>query len=230
MTISFTNLQPSLALTQVVITEGVYPFRDGGSATGDTLGFIMNFAGNFAPGGSLQAAGQLLGITSDTALFSLLGTTFGGNGRTDFALPNLDGEAMIGAGGANLTGAVTGTSTVTLTTANLPAPGGADQPVDNLQPSLPVQTLICVSGALPGEGAAFIGEVAQFAGNFVPSGWAAANGQTLAISGNEALYSVIGNLYGGDGETTFALPDLEGKLIAGASPRSRLERAMAARR
>ena len=218
MATSFTNLQPSLALTQVVITSGLFPSSDSGSATGDTLGFIANFASVFAPGGSLPASGQLIGIATNPALFSLLGTTFGGDGKTTFALPNLDGEAMIGAGGANLAGAATGTNTVTLTTANLPAPGGADQPVDNLQPSLPVQTLICVSGALPGEGAAFIGEVAQFAGNFVPSGWAVANGQTLAISGNEALYSVIGNLYGGDGETTFALPDLNGKLIAGASP------------
>ncbi len=54
----------------------------------------------------------------------------------------------------------------------------------------------------------FIGEVIQFAGNFAPRGWAFADGTVLQISQNTALFSLLGTNYGGDGRTTFALPDL----------------------
>ena len=57
-------------------------------------------------------------------------------------------------------------------------------------------------------GEPFIGEVIQFAGNFAPRGWAFAEGQILSISQNTALFSLLGTNYGGDGRTTFALPDL----------------------
>ena len=62
----------------------------------------------------------------------------------------------------------------------------------------------------------FIGEVTLFAGNFAPRGWALCNGQLLAISQNTALFSILGTTYGGDGRTTFALPDLRGRSIVGA--------------
>jgi microcystin-dependent protein len=55
----------------------------------------------------------------------------------------------------------------------------------------------------------FIGEVRIFAGNFAPVGWMFCNGQLLAISQYDALYALIGTTYGGDGQTTFALPDLQ---------------------
>jgi len=58
----------------------------------------------------------------------------------------------------------------------------------------------------------FIGEIQEFAGNFAPRGWAYCDGQLLAISSNTALFSIIGTIYGGDGRTTFALPDLRGRL------------------
>lgn len=57
----------------------------------------------------------------------------------------------------------------------------------------------------------FIGEIIMFAGNFAPRGWALCHGQLLAISSNEALFSILGTTYGGDGRTTFALPDLRGR-------------------
>ena len=53
-----------------------------------------------------------------------------------------------------------------------------------------------------------IGEIRMFAGNFVPRGWAICDGRLLSISQNSALFSVVGTAYGGDGMTTFALPDL----------------------
>ncbi|MCF4100075.1 tail fiber protein [Gillisia sp. M10.2A] len=57
----------------------------------------------------------------------------------------------------------------------------------------------------------FLGEVILFAGNFAPRDWALCNGQLLAISQNSALFSILGTTYGGDGRTTFALPDLRGR-------------------
>lgn len=58
----------------------------------------------------------------------------------------------------------------------------------------------------------FLGEIRIFAGNFAPAGWAFCNGQLLAIVQYEALFTLIGTTYGGDGVTTFALPDLRGRL------------------
>ncbi|HAM70328.1 MAG TPA: phage tail protein [Verrucomicrobiales bacterium] len=57
----------------------------------------------------------------------------------------------------------------------------------------------------------FIGEIRMFGGYFAPAGWAFCDGQLLAIAGNEALFNLIGTQYGGDGQTTFGLPDLRGR-------------------
>lgn len=57
----------------------------------------------------------------------------------------------------------------------------------------------------------FLGEIRLFGGNFAPQDWAFCNGQLLPISQNQALFSLLGTQYGGDGRTTFALPDLRGR-------------------
>jgi microcystin-dependent protein len=62
----------------------------------------------------------------------------------------------------------------------------------------------------------YLGTVALFAGNFVPVGWLASDGSLLSIADNQALFAVIGTIYGGDGQTNFALPDLRGRTIVGA--------------
>ncbi|MBE9180904.1 phage tail protein [Oculatella sp. LEGE 06141] len=61
-------------------------------------------------------------------------------------------------------------------------------------------------------GTPYIGEVRMFAGNFAPAGWAFCDGQLLPISENDALFTLIGTTYGGDGQTTFALPDLRSRV------------------
>lgn len=72
----------------------------------------------------------------------------------------------------------------------------------------------------------YVGEIRLFAGNFAPNGWALCQGQLVAISENETLFQLIGTTYGGDGQTTFALPDLRGRVPMhqgagpGLSPRS----------
>jgi microcystin-dependent protein len=58
----------------------------------------------------------------------------------------------------------------------------------------------------------FIGTVMMFGGNFAPRGWALCEGQLLAISSHSALFSILGTTYGGDGRTTFGLPDLRGRV------------------
>jgi microcystin-dependent protein len=58
----------------------------------------------------------------------------------------------------------------------------------------------------------YVGEIRMFAGNFAPSGWMFCEGQLLPISENETLFQLIGTTYGGDGESTFALPDLRGRI------------------
>lgn len=58
----------------------------------------------------------------------------------------------------------------------------------------------------------YVGEIRLFAGNFAPAGWMFCEGQLLPISENETLFQLIGTTYGGDGESTFALPDLRGRV------------------
>jgi len=92
------------------------------------LGQILLFGFNFAPTGHAFCNGQILPIAQNTALFSLLGTTYGGNGQNTFALPNLRGTVPIGAGqGSGLsnydTGEVAGQESVTLLMTEMPAHG-----------------------------------------------------------------------------------------------------------
>ena len=69
-------------------------------------------------------------------------------------------------------------------------------------------------------GEPFIGEIRMFAGNFPPSGWVFCQGQLMPISENDALFTLIGTTYGGDGQETFGIPDLQGRapMHAGQGP------------
>jgi len=89
------------------------------------IGAIIITGFNFAPRGYMACNGQILSIAQNTALFSLLGTTFGGNGQTTFALPDLQGRSAVhqgqGPGLQNyVMGEVGGTETVTLLSTNMP--------------------------------------------------------------------------------------------------------------
>ena len=172
------------------------------------LGEIRMFGGNFAPRGNAQCNGQVMSIQQNSALFSLLGTFYGGNGQTTFALPDLRGRLPINQGnGPGLTprviGEQSGTETVTLSqpqmpqhlhflsattdAGNLPGPGpkampasptdgtnpgtlyvvppgtvtpvamaaqslplaGANQPHQNMMPSLAITFIIALQGIFP---------------------------------------------------------------------------------
>jgi microcystin-dependent protein len=91
------------------------------------VGQIMQVGFNFAPNGWATCNGQILSIAQNNVLFSLLGTTFGGNGTTTFALPNAAGRSFLGLGQSTASGQnynwgqIAGTETATLTIANMPA-------------------------------------------------------------------------------------------------------------
>ena len=90
------------------------------------MGQVMLFAGTFAPVGWMFCNGQLLSIAENAALFSILGTTYGGDGQTTFALPNLSGRLAVSAGnGPGLPGwalgQTGGAESATMTTQNMPA-------------------------------------------------------------------------------------------------------------
>ncbi|MFL9839636.1 tail fiber protein [Sphingomonas sp. ST-64] len=122
------------------------------------VGQIMMFGGNFAPRGWAFCNGQLLSIQSNTALFAILGTTYGGNGQTTFGLPNLQGRVPMHAGtGPGLPpvalGQMAGSPTHTLTVAEMPshnhtmhgelAPADKPTPQGNmlgLTPNTPIYT------------------------------------------------------------------------------------------
>ncbi|MES2683722.1 MAG: tail fiber protein [Pseudomonadota bacterium] len=129
------------------------------------IGEVLLFGGNFAPRGYAQCNGQLLSISQNTALFSLLGTTYGGDGQTTFALPDLRGRVSVHQGGPPIatprvigesfgsepsasSGNVTGTLSVTrglaVTTAAVPVDAGSN-PLNRLA----VQYVIALEGIFP---------------------------------------------------------------------------------
>ena len=237
-------------LTYSIALQGIYPSQS--LTAGDphpealtagsdpVLGSIMQFAGSFAPNGWALAQGQLLSISTNTALFSILGTTYGGDGASTFGLPDLRGRVPVGTGtGPGLTpvtlGQKFGDETVTLAAANLPAhdhgldsgsptsaTGSASpQSFDNRMPSLGLTPVVATQGIYPSQNLdPALGGIFWFAGNFAPAGYAKAEGQLLPIAQNTALFSLLGTIYGGDGVTTFALPDLRGRtpIHYGAGP------------
>ena len=90
------------------------------------LGEVKIFAGNYAPRGWMKCEGQLLAISEYSALFSILGTYYGGDGRTTFALPDMRGRVAMGTGHGNSlsptdVGQMKGQETTTISTSNLPA-------------------------------------------------------------------------------------------------------------
>jgi len=119
------------------------------------LASIILFAGNFAPRGWYFCQGQLLSIAQNTALFSLLGTIYGGNGQTTFALPDLRGRAPIGAGqGPGLPyytqGEIGGTPSTTLLVNNMPAHNHTGTAANMI--SSPAATIGAATTNIPGPG------------------------------------------------------------------------------
>jgi microcystin-dependent protein len=233
-------MQPSLAINCSIVLQGAFPQQGpGGADAGHVLGQVRMNASQIVPTSEARLDGQILPIALNQPLYSIIGTTYGGNGSTTLQLPDLRGRVPIGMGnGAGLTprslGESLGEEETSLTLNQLPShthfiPGGeftgftgGSQPYSEMQPSLTLNYIIATSGVYPSRSADIgnsttLGEIALFAGNFAPTGWALCNGQILSIGDNTPLYSVIGTNFGGDGRVTFALPDLQGRSALGFS-------------
>ncbi len=226
--------QPSLPLQYIIAWEGVFPSQSGGVVTNEQyVGEVILFSGNFAPSGWFFCDGQVLPIAQYTALFSLLGTTYGGNGTTNFELPDLQGRAAVGTGAGpglpnvNL-GQSYGVASTTLSLSQIPSHAaplanggstgitGGGQSFNSQNPSLGLNYMIALQGIFPTQGGSggnvpLLGEIRLIAGTFAPAGWSFCDGQLLSIAANTALFSILGTPYGGNGTTTFALPDLRGR-------------------
>jgi microcystin-dependent protein len=243
---SYSNMQPYLVMYAGIYRAGVFPFPDQDTDE-PMLGQISFFAGHHALNNPFPASGQLLPINQNQALFALLGTNYGGNGITSFGLPNLNGRTPMGIGaGPGPTNWVLaerpGLVNPTLATGQLPAhehavaglgistgSTGGGQPVSLMKPTLAVRYIICANGAYPArpfaEGGAIpkaagdqmLGQINLFAGTFVPAGWLACDGQLLSIPSYVGLFSLLGTNFGGNGTTTFALPDLSSRIPVGSS-------------
>ena len=193
-----------------------------GPTTYPMVGTVAMFGGNFAPPGWLVADGKQLAISQYVSLFEAIGTTYGGDGGATFVLPNLTtfgdppdpfspGSAPVGAGSRP------GGPPIAL--------GEKVAPDGNMDvPGLGLNYLICLDGLFPpAEGAGgfppndpVLGEVVAYAGATIPGGWALCDGTLLSIDDNQPLFALVGTTYGGDGQTTFALPDLRGRMVMGA--------------
>lgn len=198
------DLGPTLPMTYLIAAVANFP----GTGGAPFIGMIAPYIGNDAPAGWLPADGRLLPIADYVILFGLLGTCYGGDGMTDFALPDLRGRVPIGS----------------------PTPfDSSDSGMRVGDTGTAVYYLICAEGLYPtrdppsdafGASALFLGEVVASAAqpHDFPDGMTVmADGSLLQIADFPDLHSVIGTLYGGDGVTTFAVPDLRGRMVVGAA-------------
>ena len=236
--------QPGLGLVAGIQTEGFFPGPGNDEAPPTSVGFVSHYAGATLPAGVTPADGRLLAPAAEPALFSLFATIYGGDGRDSFGLPDAQGRLLVGAGqgpglAPRLIGEQAGAVERTMTQATMPAhshpdpdlgaptdPAGGGQPISSRQPEIALTPLIAVTGVYPSESQSYfadqriLGEIAWFAGNFAPNGWAIADGSEVNIGDNNALFSLLGTIFGGDGAQTFALPDLRGRTLVGVGPDS----------
>lgn len=173
------------------------------------LGEIRMFAGNYAPETYAFCDGSLLEIAKNRDLFDRIGTRYGGDGRTTFALPDLRGRAPM----HRSDGAALGTKGTLPVEAARPRTAHA---------RLALNFIFGVRTHPYDDREAYLGEVRPFACNFAPERWARCDGRLLPLRENTALFSLLDKAYGGDGTRVFALPDLREAFPVGpATPEER---------
>lgn len=225
------------------------------------LSELRIFSSEIVPKGWAACNGQLLPISQFIALYSVIGTTFGGDGRSNFALPNLIARVPLHRRFDLPMGSTGGEETHTLTIAEIPnhthqaiagnflpdrstpennfwtvnpafnpygsqlnnppmASGalqtvGQDHPHDNMAPFLVLNICIALEGIFPTPGDKnnisdpWTSEIRMFTTNLIPYYWNACDGQDLPVASNLELFSLIGTMYGGNGATSFRLPNLQ---------------------
>jgi microcystin-dependent protein len=117
---------PQLTERYMIAVNGVFPSQGGGSGVLDYIGSIVKSAFDFEIGAYMECDGRNLLISDYEVLFNVIGTTYGGDGITTFAIPDLRGRTMVGAGGDHFVGDSFGNDSVNITNANLPANMGGN--------------------------------------------------------------------------------------------------------
>ncbi|HEV7767850.1 MAG TPA: tail fiber protein [Thermoanaerobaculia bacterium] len=161
------------------------------------LGEIRLFCGNFAPAGWRLCDGSSMSIAEHRALYDKIGTSYGGDGRTTFLLPDARGRAPM----HRADGAALGTK------GSITVEAEGSRNARHARQAL--NFIIGINHEPYPSEEPFLGEVRTFACNFAPEGWARCDGQLLPIRQNTALYSILDTRFGGDGTRTFAIPDLQ---------------------
>ena len=188
----------SVPITQLVATNGNDP-RSGRANATHVTGLVHSFAGDYPANGAAPAAGQ--GITAEAypGLREVIGSPgiFGGNGDA-VVLPDLRGRAVIGTGWRQ--------------NSEIGAVGHDGR-------TITLNWIIALSGLFPtGAATPAMGHIRPFLGTEVPSGWALCHGQTMNLMINRTLFAVLGTAFGGNGHSTFLLPDLVGRTPVGIKP------------
>ena len=174
---------PAMA-PNAVVDSSVHQVAQGAtSSSTQLLGSLLLTPYDFVPLSFEKCAGQILPIESNPALYTLLGDRFGGDGKTTFGLPDMRGHEPI-----------KGLSYLIATAGIYPSRKAVNAPNQYGIAPLLGQLLL----------------VAYLPKYTPPAGWATCDGQLLKIDKDVALYSLLGTKFGGDGKTTFALPDLRG--------------------
>jgi microcystin-dependent protein len=179
------------------------------------IGQIMPYPSDLQPSGWLRADGSVLPVSEYPELFDVIGDTYGGDGETNFAVPDLRARVPVGVG--------------TIQDATIPSPSEGKSMVPLISSmalgevvqgqfeALGVNFMIAREGNYPQRDGAdtsspLVGEIRIFAGDVIPSGWVVCDGSMLPInSQNLPLYSVLGTTYGGDGQAHFNLPDFRAR-------------------
>ena len=220
----FSTMHPSQAVNYIINV----------SATSDLIGTVTPYAGTVIPAGWALCDGS---STTSAPLISVIGSNFTSGPNTQ--LPDLRGRVPVGAsGGGYFTsprplGENDGAETTTIALANLPAPTGSSTPLSILQPTLALNNVIAAEGVYPeggspndpatvgGSADPYLSQIFLYAGSGTVDleeehNLLVCDGSLRSITNNAGLFVVVGTTYGGDGEYTFALPDLRGRLGEGA--------------
>jgi len=178
----------TLDLTQLIDSGGTFPEPGPGPAT-NVMALVRTLAYGGPAYGAQSCDGQLLPVPNYQPLFSLLGTSYGGDGEMHFALPNLRQKSAIG--------------------------GGTQQQAPTAE-AQPMTYMIAVEGDAGDAAFPMLGAIGLFAALHPPAGWLVADGSILPLMQYVPLFEVIGTAFGGNGETTVQLPDLNGCAAVGA--------------